>query len=107
MFRRLIMVLVSFTGVSIKAEEILVKISNRIYGINIPEGVVPEEEISPNQLIDLLKSAQEINEIKLAVSKNNRGVGTWTETSARPGTWTETSAKLRIKSELNTIQSGQ
>ena len=107
MFRRILVLLVSLTGVSIKAEEILVKISNRIFSISVPESIVTEEKMSSNQLIDLLKGAKGLDEIIVAPDKKSRGVGTWTETSVQPGTWTESAAKVQIKIESNTTQSGQ
>ena len=82
MFRRIVVLLVSLTGVSIKAEEVLVKISNRIFSISVPDSSVTEGEMSSNQLIDLLKSAKDLNEITVASNKKGRGVGSWTETSA-------------------------
>ena len=68
-------------SLSAGAGEILVKISSRIFNVKLSPGVKFQGELSQNQLIDLLKNAEEVREIKLENSK------------FRPGSWTEAGAK--------------
>jgi len=95
MLRKLLIILVWLYSISANAGLLLVKISNKVFSVKLSADAKELDDLSTNQLIDLIKSADAVNEVQFELIEdslsieNTKAPGTWTEAKTSPGTWTE------------------